>query len=245
MASELRTTADGTHTVFSARFNQTYHSSHGALAEADHVYVFLSRVRPVLRELGHVSVLEIGFGTGLNLVATLRACADLEGTLTYVSMEPFPVSAQVIQEIGYGQLLSDAAAREYERLMGSLAEAPNAELVRAQFTLDRLRVNVVVWRGTSSTLPETLTGFDVVYQDAFSPDACPELWTSEHFEGVRNRLRDGAGRLATFSCASAVRKALVAAGWQVQRVPGPVGGKREVLQAVYNPGGRALPGDAG
>jgi tRNA U34 5-methylaminomethyl-2-thiouridine-forming methyltransferase MnmC len=245
MTSELRTTADGTHTLFSARFNQTYHSSHGALAEADHVYVFLSRVRPVLREFGHVSVLEIGFGTGLNLVATLRACADLEGTLTYVSMEPFPVTAQVIQEIGYGRLLSEAAAREYELLMTSVAGAANAELVQSRFTLERLQVNVAVWRGPCNTLPNALRGFDVVYQDAFSPDACPELWTLEHFEEVRSRLRDGAGRLATFSCAAAVRKALVAAGWEVQPVPGPVGGKREVLQAVYNPGGRALPGDAG
>lgn len=238
----VQPTADGTATLFNDRFQQTYHSLHGALAEAEHVYVYLSRVRPVLIERGHASVLEVGFGTGLSLVATLRACSQIEGTLTYVSMEPFPLTPEAIEDVGYAGLLSGADANWYRAFMSRLAAAPEGELVCAEATIGRLHVDLRVWRGGWADLPETLTDFDAVYQDAFSPDSCPELWTQEYFTQVVGRLRDGVGTLATYSCASGVRRALAAAGWELQRVRGPAGGKREVLQATYNPSGLRLPG---
>ncbi len=242
MIPALRATADGTATLFSTAFNQTYHSVHGALAEAEHVYVHLSRVRPVLLARGEVSILEVGFGTGLNLIATLRCCADVAGTLTYVSMEPFPVAAQLIEDMSYAGLLSGAAAGWYTSFMRSLAAASDGELVCAAVRLGDLHVDLRVWRGVWSSLPDSLTGFDAVYQDAFSPESCPELWTPACFSAVRGRLRDGQGTLSTYSCAAAVRRALTESGWRVQRVQGPPGGKREVLQAICNPQGVAMPG---
>ena len=240
--SALRTTADGTQTLYSSRFQQTYHSLHGALAEADHLYVYLSRVRPVLVERGHASVLEVGFGTGLNLIATLRACSHIAGTLRYVSMEPFPLTPDAIDAVGYAGLLSGAESEWYRSFMGRLATAPEGELVCAETRIEGLHLDLRVWRGAWADLPATLTNFDAVYQDAFSPESCPELWTPEHFAQVRERLRDGVGTLATYSCASAVRRAIAAAGWEVQRVQGPAGGKREVLQAMCNPSGLPMPG---
>lgn len=211
----LQETADGSHTLYLPEIDETYHSTHGAINESLHVFLragFDFCVKP------EISVLEVGFGTGLN--AYLTAIESKNRTLVrYCSIEKFP-----LQESDWLQL---NFAKEYggnEGLLHSIQRAPWGVEVNLSSTFNLQKIEADF---TCLSLSEK---FDLIYYDAFSPDKQPELWTEQIFQTLYAHTNQG-GVLTTYCAKGAVRRAMQQAGYLVERMPGPKG-KREMLRAV-------------
>lgn len=219
--NQLVISEDGSHTLFSGEFKEHYHSTHGAIRESMHIFIRAGYdfVRPGLSE---ISLLEIGFGTGLN--ALLSCTESIENRLParYTALEPFPVSAECHQKLNFATQLEDPSAQRY---LDKLHESGWGEEVEISewFSITKLQTGI-------RELPLGAEQYHLVYYDAFSPETQPEMWTEEVFEKLFTHLKPG-GCLLTYSCKGIVKRALRAAGFRVYRLPGPPG-KREILRAV-------------
>ncbi len=213
---ELRLTADGSNTIFSDIFFETYHSVNGAVTESTHVFINAGLKRCTKTS---IRVFEVGFGTGLNALLTCVEAEKLLVDIEYHSVELYPLEMEVIKSLNYSDSLSLNS-----QLFNSLHKAPWNVTVQISPTF-RLRK-------ISSSLQETnmLDKFDVVYFDAFSPAIQPELWTMEVFSKIYNNLHNNA-ILTTYCAKGEVRRNMQAAGFKVERLPGPPG-KREMLRAT-------------
>lgn len=221
-------TPDGIPTLWSARFGQTYGSRHGALSEALHVYLEASGVGKRLREGLATRVLEIGFGTGLNFWATAREALTCGTELHYTALEFDPLPRAILDTLAIPQHLGLPAAFT-SAFLSAYAHASTEGL---QFERDGVRCEIVVQDATTLAFPQH--AFDAVYLDAFSPDANPELWTVTFLRRLRDGLVRG-GQLTTYSAKGSVRRAMLNAGFEVERIPGPPR-KREILRGTA-PGG--------
>ena len=178
---------------------------------------------------GDLSVLEIGFGTGLN--ALLAACWAKENgvRVNFSTIELFPLESAVYEELNYGRLLGE------EELFLKLHEAEwdaGLQEIVPEFAICKYKKDIVEWLdGQQSTVNSQQLGlYDVVFFDAFSPDAQPELWTEEVFRNVYGLMKEG-GVMTTYCAKGDVRRAMLAAGFKVEKLQGPPG-KRHILRAV-------------
>lgn len=215
---QLRLTEDGSHTLFSMRTGECYHSSHGAVQESRHIFIDAGWSRCAGREL---RVLEVGFGTGLNAYLTWLQ-AEREGKrVTYTALERYPVTLEVAAALNYADLLGGGrTADDFLRLHS--AEWGRAVRIAPCFELLKWQADF-----TEVELPGC---YDLIYFDAFSPERQPEMWTPERFAYLYGHAAPGAV-LVTYCAKGAVRRALQAAGFVVERLPGPPG-KREMLRAT-------------
>lgn len=206
MKRELQITADGSHTIAIPDMQVTYHSTHGAIQESMHVFIqagLLYSPQPEIR------IFEMGFGTGLNALLT---CQHATKPVYYYTVEQFPLTP------------AEAAGLNYDDvLLAQLHRAPWQEDVplTAHFTLHKSHASLLdVQPGKT---------FHVIYYDAFAPGAQPELWTQRVFEKLYHLLEPG-GILVTYCSKGDVRRAILAAGFMVEKLSGPPG-KREMLRA--------------
>jgi tRNA U34 5-methylaminomethyl-2-thiouridine-forming methyltransferase MnmC len=171
-------TADGSKTLRSDHYAQTFHSDKGAVSESKHVFLESSEVAPKLRAGESVNILEVGFGTGLNFFLTADVAAKHQTTLTYVALEQTLLPASLIQQLGYEEYLENKDVLEsYLTFRQSL---PNdVKEGRYGFEKDGVRLELLI--GEATTQRFEANTFDAVYQDAFSPDANPELWSEDFF----------------------------------------------------------------
>jgi tRNA U34 5-methylaminomethyl-2-thiouridine-forming methyltransferase MnmC len=216
---QLRITGDGSHTLFLPQMNESYHSMFGAITESMHV--FIREGLEFLQGYESISILEAGFGTGLNALLTLVASAQRKVPVTYHTVENFPVDPDVIKRLNYGPLLNAGVSTDYFQL---LHRAPWNEAVEITptFTLHKIREDFTVFNPGFS--------YDLVYYDAFAPDKQPEMWTREIFTRIFEHLTPG-GTLTTYCVKGAVKRTLKAAGFTIEKLPGPPG-KREMLRAI-------------
>jgi len=216
---KLLNTSDGSQTILNEVLGSTYHSRHGAFTESEHVFIEAGLMHKLASEPKSLSILEMGFGTGLNSLLTFRT-AQLFGTsVAYVALELFPVP----KEIWHNYQLPNELA-EFENTFWSMHQASwndPAELSDG-FSLTKHQVSLLDFD------PEAT--FDLVYFDAFEPETQPELWTQEVFERLFSWLDPG-GVLTTYCCKGDVRRAMVAAGFLVEKLPGPPR-KREMIRAT-------------
>ena len=224
----IRRTMDGTHTLYSAEYDQTYHSMHGALAEARHVFLEGAQVPGMLKEKPTLRVLEIGFGAGLNFLITAAAAGRTETALSYTGLEQAPPALEHFLRLDYGNIdglqeITDALIRWRSAMPEVVPCGRYERKLRPQ-----CRLTLCVDEATVHPLPPAY--YDVVYLDGFSPKANPELWTVAFIQSLFDATAPG-GILATFSSAGHVRRALLQAGFVLTRRPGP-DGKREVLSAT-------------
>jgi len=228
----LQPTADGSDTLYSAQYRQTFHSTHGALIEAEHVFLNGAGGRARLDAGQPTRVLEVGFGTGLNFLLTAHHSRLAETALHYVSLEKNLLPAKTLDQLNHGQMLPAAAdiRQAFLQWRAGLPQLAPPAKFRWDF-VDLLVLDLAIGDATQGPIPNL--GFHAVYHDAFSPDANPELWTPEFFARLFNVLAPG-GKLATYSVKGAVRRALQAVGFKVQKQPGPPG-KREMLVALKPP----------
>ncbi|MCY7351810.1 MAG: tRNA (5-methylaminomethyl-2-thiouridine)(34)-methyltransferase MnmD [Cytophagaceae bacterium] len=219
----LLTTTDGSHTLFSERFGQAYHSAHGALTESRRVYLELG-FEYVAGQNPPVRVLEMGFGTGLNALLTWMEAEKRGLPVQYTALEAYPIGLEDVAVLNYDQVLKSNRLR-------ALHEAAWGEDVSLSewFTLRKMATTLEEFCADGER-GSPVEEVDVIYFDAFGPRTQPELWTAEIFTALAKRLRSG-GVLTTYSSKGSVRRALKQAGFTVEKHRGPPG-KLEVVRAI-------------
>ncbi len=231
---EFQVTEDGSHTLFSEMAGQTYHSSHGAVQESRHIFISQLSIKSQqlevseqeLIEKSSLSVLEIGFGTGLNALLTAQWASESGVNVEYTTIELYPLGVEVYRELNYGRLLGDEGL--FLQLHKADWDAGVVE-VTENFTIRKCKSDIVEWLRNAQCTMHNVQLFDVVFFDAFSPDAQPELWTEEVFRNVYALMKTG-GVLMTYCAKGDVRRAMLAAGFKVEKLQGPPG-KRHILKA--------------
>ncbi len=218
MKLELRQTADGSSTFFVPELNEHYHSTNGALQESNHIFIGCG-----FNALAHAElhILEVGFGTGLNAWLTALSAAAKNVRVAYTSLEKFPLNAGDVALLNY---TSGAKTKEEAALFYALHESPweVAQQLTPHFSLLKLRCALEDFTSTEK--------FNLIYFDAFAPAVQPELWTEEIFRSMHSVLKSG-GILVTYCAQGQVKRNMKAAGFSIERLPGPPG-KREITRAT-------------
>jgi tRNA U34 5-methylaminomethyl-2-thiouridine-forming methyltransferase MnmC len=215
MQRKVVITADGSRTIHLEEWNENYHSHHGALQEARHV--FIEKVRERVGDRKEITILEMGFGTGLNALLTMELALYLEVKVHYLTLEAYPVSDEEIRELDYSEIWKDGA--EYYNLMHqSLWE--EATEIHPLFSLTKIQTQFEEWQPIENTI-------DFIFYDAFGPRVQPYLWTISIFQKMFTCAKKGSYFL-TYCAKGQVRRDLQSVGWKMVRFPGPPG-KREML----------------
>ncbi|HMB91965.1 MAG TPA: tRNA (5-methylaminomethyl-2-thiouridine)(34)-methyltransferase MnmD [Rhodothermales bacterium] len=221
-------TADGCDTLYNPTYDQTYHSTLGALTEARHVFLEATGVTERLQQSQPTRVLEVGFGTGLNFLLTAHHAEQAHVPLHFVSLEKNVLPAILLARLNHGEILGAMALQSaLVAWRKTLPETPLPSVYHFASS-DTITLDLLVGDATTTVLP--VPPFDAVYLDAFSPDTNPELWTKPFLARLYDALKSG-GRLTTYSAKGSVRRAMTAAGFAVEKRPGPPG-KREMLVGV-------------
>lgn len=217
------TTSDGSPTLYSARFGQSYHSLHGALTESRRVYLELGFAY-VAEQQTVLHVLEMGFGTGLNALLTWIEAEKRGLQVQYTALEAYPIGPEDVAVLNSNPVL------ESDRFLALHEAAWGKEIqLSAGFSLQKIATTLEEFCDGGVPIREV----DLIYFDAFGPRTQPELWTPEVFAALANVLRSG-GVLTTYSSKGSVRRALKQAGFVVEKHRGPPG-KLEIVRAIFTP----------
>ncbi len=217
MKREVRTTADGSKTLYIESLDEHYHSFHGAVQESLHV--FIKNGLEDQNPNKPVKILEIGFGTGLNAILTLAHTP--RESVFYQSLEAYPLTEEEWKATQYEKLevIADFESLYYKMHLApwnqKIELSPNFTLEKSETTLQDFSPN---------------TTFDLIYYDAFAPSAQPELWTEEVFQKMYSCLSPG-GKLVTYCAKGYVKRNMKSVGFLVEALPGPPG-KREMTRAT-------------
>ncbi len=213
-------TDDGSRTLYSERYGESFHSHKGALTESKHVFLQGTGVVARLERRHPTNLLEVGFGTGLNFFLTADIALKHGTELRYVALERDLLSAEAFASLGYGAHLERPEVLEHF-LVWRRSET-------GQFKFEGVSLELLLGEATRQPFPENY--FHAVYQDAFSPATNPELWSEVFLDRLHKALtRDGV--LSTYCVKGAVRRRMQALGFEVEKRAGPPGGKREMLVA--------------
>ena len=217
MKKEIILTKDGSTSIFLPELNETYHSKFGAIQEAKHVFI---KNGLSLFNNESVSVLEIGFGTGLNAFITFLEANKINQNINYVGIEAYPVELEIINKLNYVSEL-EAAVHEavFKKIHQSNWEIENQ--ISATFKLTK--------RNQKFQDISDKNQYNLIYFDAFGFDVQPELWNEEIFLKMYESLLPK-GILVTYACRTSIKKAMLKAGFRVEKLPGAPG-KREMLRA--------------
>lgn len=222
MKREFITTGDGSKTIHLPQWNEHYHSKHGAIQEALHVFIQegLSHFHSTYPN-EPIHLLEIGFGTGLNALLTWKQTRKISVHIRYEGVEAFPVTLNEIQQLNYAKE-SEMPGSDFTRMH----KIPWEEDISLDdhFTLNKTNKRFEALNYDSL--------FNLIYFDAFGARVQPELWTETIFQKMYDALK-APGVLVTYAAKGSVRRAMQAVGFTVERLPGPPG-KREMLRATKN-----------
>ena len=212
----IKTTADGSDTLYVSEIDESYHSTNGAVQESLHIFIN-DGFRECKKE--NIKVLEIGFGTGLNAFLTLIEADKGNKSVIYTGLEFYPVETEEAVKLNFPELIEPAKRAEFEAL--HRCEWNRKVEIKTNFTLIKQLVDF--------TKIEFSEKYDVIYFDAFSPEKQPEMWSEKLFEKLY-LCADENAILTTYSAKGSVRRAMQSVGFVVERLPGPIG-KREILRA--------------
>lgn len=221
MKREIFITADGSTSIHLPEINEQYHSKHGAIQEAYHV--FIKHGLDEFKNKSNITILEIGFGTGLNCFITYLESIKRNLIIDYIGVEAYPVSVEEIKLMNYiTTLKAESTAVTFTKIHTTNWEENQS--INTNFTLLKRK-----------QLFEEIVDknkYNLIYFDAFGARVQPELWTEIIFKKMFEALKSN-GILVTYSAKGSVRRAMQAVGFTVERLPGPVG-KREMLRAIKN-----------
>lgn len=243
MKRKIITTADGSKTIQIEDWNEQYHSKHGAINEANHVFIksgllhFLNKIYPdnnchlesfdyaqdkLHRKVSNkkVSILEIGFGTGLNAFLTALEAERLNLNVNYVGVEAYPVADSEISQLNYVEEINKNKSDLFAKLHTVNWEIPNTITNTFQLTKRQQFFSDII----------DVAQFDLIYFDAFGARVQPELWTKDIFKIMFNALKPQ-GVLVTYAAIGKVKRAMEELGFTVERLQGPPG-KRHMLRAT-------------
>lgn len=215
---ELERTADGSYTLYVPELDEHYHSVKGALTESQHIFIEMGLKHSSAPE---PHILEIGLGTGLNAFLTLLAAEEMQRKVHYTGIERYPLAEETLRQLDYPGIIGKKHEEDYY----AIHQAPWEKETNLSpwFTLHKIEGDF-----TRHTFQK---GYDIIYFDAFAPEKQPEMWEQSLFNILYNVLNEG-GILTTYCAKGVVRRMLQTAGFTVERLPGPPGGKREILRAT-------------
>jgi len=216
---QLFETEDGSHSLFSDLYKVSYHSKYGAVQETAHVFIDAG-LNYQRQRLTSISILEVGFGSGLNALMTLKAAQDWNLNITFHTIESNPIPLPVVNQLNFTDVLNIAQLEESFKLMHSCS-ANQLHQLDKQFQFCK-------WIGKLEAF-KTSEQFDVIYFDAFAPTSQPELWTETIFQAMYDCLRPN-GVLVTYCAKGVVKRTLKSVGFEIDAIPGPPG-KREMTRA--------------
>lgn len=215
---ELERTADGSYTLYVPQLDEHYHSVKGALTESQHIFIEMGLKHSSAPE---PHILEIGLGTGLNAFLTLLAAEEMQRKVYYTGIERYPLAEETLRQLDYPGIIGKKQEEDYY----AIHQAPWEKETNLSpwFTLHKIEGDF-----TRHTFQK---GYDIIYFDAFAPEKQPEMWEQSLFNTLYNVLNEG-GILTTYCAKGVVRRMLQTAGFTVERLPGPPGGKREIIRAT-------------
>jgi tRNA U34 5-methylaminomethyl-2-thiouridine-forming methyltransferase MnmC len=218
LLKELVVTADGSSSIYIPELNEHYHSVHGAIQEAKHVFIEAG-LKFIQSSFKKVRLLEIGFGTGLNCFLTFLESINLNTQINYTAIEPFPLTKDFISKLNYVEQLNTS---QFVSVYNAIHGSGDAVNLSEQFLLKKIykKIHEV----------ELAEKYNLVYFDAFGPRVQPEMWTAEVFEKIYNAM-DENGALVTYCAKGEVKRTLKSIGFTVETLKGPPG-KREMVRAV-------------
>ncbi|MGI9583427.1 tRNA (5-methylaminomethyl-2-thiouridine)(34)-methyltransferase MnmD [Chryseobacterium sp. RRHN12] len=222
MKREIKTTNDGSKTLFINELNENYHSHHGALQEAEHV--FIKNGLNLINDC-EINILELGFGTGLNVLVTINEYlkTDKNHVINYFSLEKYPINESEVKDLAYDELFDNPELKNiYQKIHLSDWEKP-VEIISG-FNLKKIECDFFDLKDID--LPE----INLVYFDCFGARVQPDLWEKPLFELVSDKMAIN-GLLTTYSSKGSVRRILQELNFQVEKKQGPPG-KREMINAV-------------
>jgi tRNA U34 5-methylaminomethyl-2-thiouridine-forming methyltransferase MnmC len=218
---EIVKTADGSNTIFNSEVGENYHSHHGALQESRHVFVksglefFLNR-----NEDKQVSILEVGFGTGLNFLLSADYCIANSIQLNYTGIEAYPLTNEMISQTGYDEYVSAGLWQQF------LSNYP--EVLKSSIVLNK---NCNLHIANTKLLDfESDKQFEVIYFDAFAANYQPEMWNEAAITHTLKFLKPG-GVFVTYAITGNLKRIVKSLGLKVEKAPGAPG-KREMLRAL-------------
>ncbi|MBE9467378.1 MAG: tRNA (5-methylaminomethyl-2-thiouridine)(34)-methyltransferase MnmD [Bacteroidetes bacterium] len=216
LKSTIIKTNDGSDSLYVPELDEHYHSVYGAVQEAMHVYINngfnFSDISPI-------SILEIGFGTGLNAFLTYLESKKTNRIVKYTSVELYPVASDIVEQLNYPEFINNEEKEFFYNLHKADWNCENR--INDSFILNKINQDLLLYQPNEY--------FDLIYFDAFAPDKQPELWSVEVFRKLYNHLNEN-GILTTYSAKGIVKRALREVGFKVKRLPGPPG-KWEMLRS--------------
>lgn len=238
MKKIITQTDDGSRTIFVPEIDEHYHSTKGAYAESQHIFIDMG-LNVVHKS--PIKILEVGFGTGLNALLTLIEAEKSKRSIEYTGIELYPLAFEAVQQLDYQHLPlmtcsnsneadSERQIKQIEKWIEGLHQScwETPIVLTPSFSLQKIKADLNQWLNH-----ETSEIFDLIYFDAFSPEKQPDLWTPELFNALYHRL-NVKGVMTTYCAKGVVRRMLEGAGFTVERLPGPPNGKREILRATRN-----------
>ena len=223
MAVEVIKTEDGSSSIYNHELDETYHSTHGAIQESNHVFIdaglqYLYNKRKGAKE---IKIFEVGFGTGLNALLTSCSSVSNSTSIYYTSIELFPLEQEVIGNLNYPNQIDGS-----EPIFKSVHESPwgTFEILKENFALRKIHASFLTYE------PDELV--DLIFFDAFSPNKQKELWTLESLKKCYEMLSIG-GVFVTYSAKGQLKRDLKTLGFKVESIAGPPG-KFEMVRATKN-----------
>lgn len=224
MKREIRTTSDGSKTLYINDLNENYHSHHGALQEAKHVFIDNGLK---MKNDCEINILELGFGTGLNVLVTIDEFlkTDKNHVIHYFTLEKYPINESEVKELAYDSFFDEPDIKEYYQKLHQCEWNKTTEIF-PNFFFTKFECDFFELKNLN--LPE----IDLVYYDCFGARVQPDLWEKPLFELVAEKMKRGA-LLTTYSSKGSVRRILEELNLTVTKKPGPPG-KREMINAIKN-----------
>ncbi len=218
MKTELITTKDGSHTLYVPELEEHYHSTWGAIEEAEHIFI---KAGLLAINKNQITVFEMGFGTGLNAFLTAVYSEINKTKINYTTIERYPVNLEIKEKLNYSSLIHQD---KYKYIFDSLhqTEWEKKTSISENFMFKKINTGIHEFN--------TSEKYDVIYFDAFAPNKQPEVWDFNIFEKLINTLLPG-GRIVTYTAKGDVRRAWLKLGLKVEKLPGPPG-KREFIVGI-------------
>jgi tRNA U34 5-methylaminomethyl-2-thiouridine-forming methyltransferase MnmC len=217
MHPEIILTADGSHSLYVPELDEHYHSIYGAIQESRHVFIQEGFYQQKKRT---VNILEVGFGTGLNVLLTYFESKKTCKRIYFQTIDNYPLNSTIVRKLNYPEILNNKAGQ----IFLEIHDSPWGKKINltSKFTILKIQANIKYYN---------LTGmFDIIYYDAFGPDKQPEMWTPEIFRKIYVAMNTNA-IIVTYTAKGKVRRILQETGLDVCIIPGPAG-KRHMIRGI-------------
>lgn len=221
MKREIIVTKDGSTTIYFPDINETYHSKFGAILESNHVFIDMGL--KLFSDKAEVSILELGFGTGLNALLTIIESAKNKQNILYTGVDAYPVALTEILQLNFVSELNNQVDQKLFDKMHNSNWGEQIKLTDHFYLTKKEQFFQQI---------DDQNAFDLIYFDAFGYRIEPELWSKTIFEKMYRALKPN-GVLVTYACRSSIKLDMISIGFKVEKLPGAPG-KREMLRASKN-----------